>query len=80
MDTLMKANVFFFVTTIAVVLVTLAILVVSFYVVKALEQARCVLEEVEEHVGETSDEVKELIFDLRESFVYRFLFKKKRKK
>ena len=80
METLIKADVFFFVTTIAVVLVTLATLLVSYYVIRTLEQGRRALKEVEEHVGDTSDEVKDLILDLRESMAFKFLFGKKRKR
>jgi uncharacterized protein YoxC len=80
MDTIIKADVFFFVATIALVLVTLAILFIAYYAVRTLEQGRRALKEVEEHVGDTSDDVKDLILDLRESTAFRFLFGKKRKR
>lgn len=79
MDTLLKANVFFFVTTISVAAVTIAIVIVSYYAIRTLEQARSTLKVVEEHVGDTTEDVKDLILDLRESTIFRFLFRKKRK-
>jgi hypothetical protein len=80
MNTLLKADIFFFITSIAVVLITLSVIFVSFYAVKALEQARLALKEVEEHVGDTTEDVKDLILDLRESTIFRFLFRKKSRK
>jgi urea transporter len=79
MDTLLKADIFFFVSTIAVVLVTIAIVIVSVYAIKALEQARSALKEVEEHVGDTTEDVKDMLFDLRESTIFRLLFRKRKK-
>jgi len=79
-DTLVHADIFFFVTTIAVALLSIAALIVAFYLIKALEQARRALSEVEEHAGEISEDVKDVLYDLRESAAYRFLFKRKRKR
>lgn len=77
---LTKADIFFFVTTIAVVVIALVWVAIGYYVVKALEQARRALEEVEEHIGDASEDVKEILFDIRESAAYRFLFRRKRKR
>jgi uncharacterized protein YoxC len=79
LDTLAKADIFFFVTTIAVVLVALGFVTLAYYGVRTLEQARRALKEVEEHIGDTTDDVKDILFDIRESAAYRFLFKKKRR-
>jgi hypothetical protein len=45
MDTLIHADIFFFVTTIAVIVVAIAIVVVSFYLVGFLRRARDIAEE-----------------------------------
>ena len=79
-DTLVHADIFFFVTTIAVALLSIAALIVAFYLIKALAQAQRALSEVEEHAGEISEDVKDVLYDLRESAAYRFLFKRKRKR
>lgn len=79
LDTLAKADIFFFVTTIAVVVVTLGFAALAYYGVRTLEQARRALKEVEEHIGDTTDDVKDILFDIRESRAYQFLFRRRRK-
>ena len=79
-DTLVHADIFFFVTTIAVALVAVATLVFSVYLVKMLEQGRRGVSEVEVQADEDSEDLKGILYDFRESGVYRFLFRRKRKR
>lgn len=80
LDTLSKANIFFFVTTIAVVLVALTVVAIGYYAVKFLEQGRLALKKVEDHVGDASEELKDILFDIQDSAVYRFLFRRKKRR
>ncbi|MES2214143.1 MAG: hypothetical protein V4465_02005 [Patescibacteria group bacterium] len=79
MDTLVHADIFFFVTTIAVVLLTLGLLWGIFYVVGALKRLEVYVHTIAENTKDASEEVKEMGEDIRDSFLYQFLFKKKKK-
>jgi hypothetical protein len=76
MDTLERADMFFFITSIAVVIGTIAWGVVAYYLILAFRQIRRLSEKLEENMDDASDEVRDLVFDIRESFLYRTLFRK----
>jgi ABC-type transporter MlaC component len=61
METLMKADIFFFVTTIAVVAVTVCLVYAAYYVIRILRN----VEEISEEVKAESQLVREDISDLR---------------
>ena len=75
----MKADIFFFVTTIAVVVLSVAILYSLFYIVSAFKRLEAYAEKIERNMEDASVEVKEIGEDIRESFLYNFLFKKKKR-
>lgn len=77
--TLIHADIFFYVTTITVVVLSLVLIAIALYVIRTLEQARRTLREVETHIGGASEDLKGILFDIRESTAYRFLFKKRRR-
>jgi membrane protein implicated in regulation of membrane protease activity len=61
METLMKADIFFFVTTIAVVAVTICLVYAAYYLIRILRN----VEEISEEVKQESQLVREDIGDLR---------------
>lgn len=80
MDTLLKANIFFFITTIAVVLLTLALLIAMYYIVKSLRRLAALAEKVEENLKDATVEVREMAEDMRDSALFNLVFRKRRKK
>lgn len=80
MDTLIKADIFFFITSIAVILVSIGILVALYYIVKAVDSFEKFSEKIEENMMDASEEVKEMAEDIRNSFLFSFLFGKKRRR
>lgn len=76
----MKADIFFFVTTIAVVLITVGIIFAFFHLAKFIATCNRIAKNVELKAEEIGDEAKELIEDVRESFIFRLLFPKAKKK
>lgn len=80
MDTLMKADIFFFVTTIAVVLVSGVVAWALLYIVGAVKRLEAYADKIAENTKDASAEVKEMGEDIRGSILYNFLFKKKRHK
>jgi len=66
METLIHADIFFFITSIAVVLATLSIGVISFYVVRILRDVKDITEEARREVRHIVSDVSELREDLKE--------------
>ncbi len=75
----MKADIFFFISSIAVVVVSVGILIVGYYIVHSLRRIEKFAERLEERIADTSDEVKAMGENIKESFIYNLIFKKKRK-
>jgi hypothetical protein len=80
MDTFMKADIFFFVTTIAVALVSLGLLIMFVYVVRFMRTCNRIAKSVEERADEIGEDVGEMIEDVRESFLFRLMFPKAKRK
>ncbi len=87
MDTLVKADVFFFITSIAVIAVTVGILIGIYYIVQTVRRIEGYAETIEkkmkekkEEVDDITDDVKDMVNDIKDSFIYNLLFTKKRKR
>lgn len=80
METFMKADIFFFVTTIAVVLVTVGIICVFFHLARFLSTCNRIARNVESKAEDIGEDAKEMIADIKESFLFRLMFPKPKKK
>ena len=80
METLLKADVFFFITSISVVVLTIILSVFLYYLISAMRHFKKLAIQVEENLGSASAQVEEMVERVSDSFVFSFLFPKKRKK
>lgn len=76
----MKADIFFFVTTIAVALGAIVMIVIGIYIAKFMRTCNRIAENVEEKADAIGEDVSEMIEDVRESFLFRLMFPKSKKK
>lgn len=76
METFIKADIFFFVTTVAVVLLTIFLIIVLWYAIFALKSIKELGDELKENINTASTEVKEIILHIKESFLFNLLFTK----
>lgn len=83
METLIKADIFFFITTICIVLITIGLLILLYYVIRSARRIDLLTEKIEAKIDtvvlEAREEIKEIGRDIRGSFLYNMLVKKKRK-
>ncbi len=80
METVFKADIFFFVTTIAVGLVAVFMIIALCYSIIMIRRLRMLIEKVETNVDDANVHVKELVDRIKESVIFAFLFKKKNKR
>lgn len=78
MDSVMQADIFFFISSIAVVVVSIGILVASYYVIRLLRRIELFAEKWEERMYDATEEVKGIGDDIKKSFLYNLIFKKKK--
>lgn len=80
METLMKADAFFFVTTIAVALVAVALIVAIIYLIKILKNFKDTSDIIKDGAFEAKQNLEELCANVNSSSMFSFLFGKKTKK
>jgi hypothetical protein len=79
MDTLVKADIFFFITSISVILVTLIIAFLSYKIMRAVAEIERLAQTLGENIESAGEDVKDLVLDMRDSFLFRMLFQKRRR-
>ncbi len=80
MQTLIHADIFFFIASIGFVLMFGLSVVVLIYLIGILRSVRHMSRKIEGDIESVSTEVKEFVVDMRESRLYRMVFGKKRSK
>lgn len=66
METLLKADIFFFVTTVAVIAVTICLVYAGYYLIRILRNVEEISEEVKEEAGQVREDIGELRTNIRE--------------
>lgn len=79
MDTILQSQIFFFISSIGFVLLWILVAVFLFYLIRATKSFSRIINKLEKDIDEIGDTTKELIEEIRNSTVFNFLFKKKRK-
>lgn len=76
----MKADIFFFVSTIAVVIVAIFISILLYYAILAFRRMGQLIDKVEENMNNANIHVKEIVDQIKESFLFNLFFPKKKKR
>lgn len=79
MDSVMKADIFFFISSIAVIVLTVGVLIGLYYVTRSLQRLERLAKRLEEKMYAATEDVQELGEGIKESFLYKLIFKKKKR-
>ena len=79
MNTLLQSQVFFFISSVGFVALWILVGIFLFYLIRTTKTLSKIMEKVEKDVESVGDTTKEMIEDIRDSAVFGFLFRKKRK-
>lgn len=74
MQTLVHADIFFFISSVGFVLVTCVLLAGLMYMISILRSVRRITERIENGMDTVGEDARELVSDLRESAAFRMLF------
>ena len=80
MDTLIKADVFFFISSISAVVFLVLGSVAFYYLIRILKNVDEATHTLTSKIETASAEVDGLVHDVRESFIFSMLFRKKKHK
>jgi len=79
MSTLLQSEVFFFISSVGFVTLWILIAIFLVYLIRATNAFSRIMEKVEKDIDEIGDTTKEMVEDLKDSVIFNFLFRKKRK-
>jgi len=81
MESILQADIFFFITSIFVIILILVLCITGYYLIKAMRNFSIISETLKGAVEDAGDELREMVSDVRESTLFRFIFgtKKTRK-
>ncbi|MFZ2049240.1 MAG: hypothetical protein WAV25_03020 [Minisyncoccia bacterium] len=80
MDTLLQSQIFFFISSVGFVLLWILLAVFLYYLIRTTRTLSRIMEKVERDIETIGDTTKELIEEMQDSTVFRFLFGSKRKR
>lgn len=80
METLIHADIFFFVTTIAVVVFLLLGSIAFYYLIGILRNIKKASDKIEQKIEVAGEHVDDLYHSIKESFLFAMLFGKKKEK
>ena len=80
MQTLIHADIFFFISSVGFIIVTLVVLVGLAYIISILRKVDRITEKIETGIDSMEENTKEFVSDLRESMAFRLLFGARKKR
>ncbi|KKQ03407.1 MAG: hypothetical protein US18_C0020G0008 [Parcubacteria group bacterium GW2011_GWB1_36_5] len=76
---LLQSQVFFFISSIGFVTLWIFVAIFLFYLIRATDSLSRIMDKVEKDIDKIGDTTKEMLEEVRDSVVFNFLFRKKRK-
>lgn len=80
MESLLKADIFFFISTIGFVIFIILGLIISYYVVKILRNVKESTDALKDEVRAAGQKISEIEKEITESFIFKFIFAKDKSK
>ena len=80
METLMKADIFFFISSVALIVLTIFVSIILCYLIKASRNLYMLSEELQERFAESEEFVAELKERLEDNPIFRFFFPRWRRR
>ena len=74
-----QSDIFFFISSIGFVTLWILIAIFFVYLIRAMHTFSRILQQIEKGINEIGDTTKDMLEDMRESAIFRFIFGKKRK-
>jgi hypothetical protein len=78
MEPLLKSDIFFFITSVSVVLLTVIFIIIGVYLIKIMKNFSHMSETLKKTVDDTDDELRDIGVHVRESPIFTFIFGRKR--
>lgn len=79
MNTLIHANIFFYISSLGFIIIFLIFTIISLYILSITIKINRIIKRIKKDIDTVGDTAKEFIFDLQESPFFSLFFRKKKK-
>lgn len=79
MNTIIQSQIFFFISSVGFVVLWILAAIFLFYLIRATNTFSRIMNKLEKNIDKIGDTTKEMVEDMRDSTVFNFLFRKKKK-
>ena len=79
MNPLLQSQVFFFISSIGFIILWILVAIFLVYLIRATHTFYRIMDGIEKDINKIGDTTKEMVADMRDSVIFNFLFRKKRK-
>lgn len=79
MNNVMNSEVFFFISSIGFIILGILAGIAIWYIIRAVNIFSRIVSKIEDDIENIGDTTQEMISDMRESAIFQFFFKKKRR-
>ena len=79
MNTLTQAQVFFFISSIGFIFLWVMVAIFLFYLIRIANTLSRLVEKFEKNIDNIGDTTKELLSEMRDNLIFKFLFGKRKK-
>ena len=79
MSTLLQSQVFFFISSVGFVVLWILTAIFLFYLIRITRAFSRIMDKIEDNINKIGDTTKEMLEDLRDSALFNFFFRKKKK-
>ena len=79
MDTLYQSQVFFFISSVGFIILGSLVAIVLIYLIRAMKTFSRIMDKLEKGIDTIEDNTKEMLEDVKDSMIFKFIFGKKRK-
>ena len=79
MENLTTADMFFLISSVGFIIIWVLVAVFAFYLISAIKTFSRIVAKIEQNIDSVGDITKELLGEVKESMIFRFLFGKKKR-
>lgn len=79
MDTLIQSQVFFFISSVGFIMLWILLAIFLVYVIRFMHSFSKIMYKLEENLDNISDTTKDMLLDMKDSAIFKFLFGHKKK-
>jgi len=79
MNTLLQSQVFFFISSVGFVFLWILTAIFLFYLIRATSTFSRIMDKIEKNIDNIGDATKEMLEEVKDSVIFNFLFRKKKK-